>query len=88
MLSFNARTYLLALAAIPSLVLGEPYSSVEWTRLMPIVSNATPSGLQTRASKDVLFAKGGPSLDDIAIKEKTSTRSESFFMGRHTEGHR
>ena len=82
MLSFNTNTYLLALAAIPSFVLGELHAAVALTWLMPVVSNATPTGIQARASKDVLFAKGGPSLDDIAIKgDKSTTRSELRWNG-------
>jgi hypothetical protein len=42
------------------------------------VTLATPTGVQARDSQQALFAKGGPSLDDIAVpKDVADGRCES-----------
>jgi len=79
MLFHNTNTYLLALAAIPSFVLCEYHPAVMSIPLMLTVGVATDTELQARASKDLLFAEGGPSLDDIAIKDTKPSRSESLL---------
>ena len=58
---------MLALAALPCLVLGKSSEYTHWLSLIYIGAQAAHVPLESRDEAALLFAGGGPQLEDIAI---------------------
>ena len=74
MLSFGSVTHKLALAAVPCLLLGWYLDCLHRTSLTYLGAQIAHAALQVRDGETVLFAEGGPQLDDIAIIDPGKAR--------------